>query len=83
MMSRDLNIRSFTAAGLFDMDDSEMWSGCQEPIGGFFRSQYPLNYQLGSETGRRETERPGLIDSTPSEAGIFGFYERWRQLMTP
>jgi len=82
-MSRDLNIRSFTAAGLFDMDDSEMWSGCQEPIGGFYRSQYPLNYQLGSETGRRETERPGLIDSTPSEAGMFGFYERWRQLMTP
>jgi 3-phenylpropionate/trans-cinnamate dioxygenase alpha subunit len=81
-MSRDINIRTFTAAGLFDMDDSEMWTGCQEAMGGFHRAQYPLNYQLGSETGRRETERPGLIDSTPSESGMFGFYERWRELMT-
>jgi 3-phenylpropionate/trans-cinnamate dioxygenase alpha subunit len=80
-LSRDVNIRTFTAGGLFDMDDAEMWTGCQEPIGGFYRKQFPLNYELGAETGRRETERPGLIDSTPSEASIFGFYERWNELM--
>jgi 3-phenylpropionate/trans-cinnamate dioxygenase alpha subunit len=81
-MSRQINIQTFTAAGLFDMDDAEVWTGCQDSIAGFMRSKYPLNYQLGTETGRRETERPGLIDSTPSEVSIFGFYERWRGLMT-
>jgi 3-phenylpropionate/trans-cinnamate dioxygenase subunit alpha len=82
-MSRDLNIRAFTTAGIFEMDDAELWAGCQEPIGGFYREKFPLNYELGAGGGRRETERPGLIDSAPTELGVFGFYERWKELITP
>lgn len=81
-LSRDLNIRSFTAAGIFDQDDAEMWIGCQEALAGAYRRKFPLNFQLGATSGRRESERPGVIDSTPSEAGVFGFYERWKELMS-
>jgi 3-phenylpropionate/trans-cinnamate dioxygenase alpha subunit len=81
-LSRTINIRYFSAAGLIDIDDSEMWLGVQKALGGVYRRKFPLNYQLGAETGRRESERPGLIDSTPSEVGIFGFWERWKQLMS-
>lgn len=81
-LSRVINIRYFSASGLIDVDDSEMWLGCQKALNGVQRRKYPLNYQLGAQTGRREDERPGLIDATPSEVGIFGFYERWKQLMS-
>lgn len=80
-LSRDLNTRHFTAAGLFDMDDAEMWLGCQQTLRAHQRKKYPLNYQLGGATARREDERPGLIDSTPSEIGVTGFYERWEDMM--
>jgi 3-phenylpropionate/trans-cinnamate dioxygenase alpha subunit len=80
-LSREINIRCYSAGGLIDIDDSEMWYGCQSGMGGFQRSKYPLNYQLGESRGRREDERPGLIDSTPSEAGVFSFHERWYELM--
>jgi 3-phenylpropionate/trans-cinnamate dioxygenase alpha subunit len=80
-LSRTLNTRNFTAAGLFDMDDAEMWVGCQQTLRGYQRRKHPLNYQLGGAMARRESERPGLIDSTPSEIGICGFYERWQHLM--
>jgi 3-phenylpropionate/trans-cinnamate dioxygenase alpha subunit len=81
-LSRTINIRYFSAAGLIDIDDSEIWLGVQKAVSGVYRRKFPLNYLLGAETGRREDERPGLIDSTPSEVGIFGFYERWKQLMS-
>jgi 3-phenylpropionate/trans-cinnamate dioxygenase alpha subunit len=82
-LSRDNNIRSFTAAGLLDADDAEMWLGCYKTLQGHQRQKHPLNYQLGGgDTARRENERPGLIDQTPTEISIFGFYERWRELMS-
>lgn len=80
-LSRHNNLRSFTAAGLLDADDAEMWLGVQETVRGYQRKKHSLNYQLGGHTARRENERPGLIDQTPSEVSIFGFYERWRNLM--
>jgi 3-phenylpropionate/trans-cinnamate dioxygenase alpha subunit len=81
-LSKDINTRNFTAAGLFDMDDAEMWLGCQQTLRGHQRKKHPLNYQLGGATARREVERPGLIDSAPSEIGVFGFHERWDELMS-
>jgi 3-phenylpropionate/trans-cinnamate dioxygenase alpha subunit len=80
-VSREANIRSFSAAGLIDIDDSEMWLGVQETVTGHQRRKYPLSYHLGGATARRENERPGLIDATPSEIGILGFYQRWSELM--
>lgn len=80
-LSRDNNIRSFTAAGLLDADDAEMWLGVQNTVRGHQRRKHRLNYQLGGQTARRENERPGIIDQTPTEISIFGFYERWKQLM--
>ncbi|HLY57449.1 MAG TPA: aromatic ring-hydroxylating dioxygenase subunit alpha [Stellaceae bacterium] len=80
-MSRREVGRSYNALGIIDSDDAEMWMGCMQGLRGHYRRKFPLNYDLGRATVHRENERPGSIDSTPSEVGVFGFWERWQELM--
>jgi phenylpropionate dioxygenase-like ring-hydroxylating dioxygenase large terminal subunit len=82
MSRRECN-RSYNAMGIIDSDDGEMWLGCQQALRGYHRRKFPLNYDLGKQTVHREAERPGNIDSTPSEVGVYGFWQRWQELMYP
>jgi 3-phenylpropionate/trans-cinnamate dioxygenase alpha subunit len=81
-LSRQLNIRSFTAGGVVDADDNEMWLQAQKGLTGYFRRNKPFNYQLGlGIEGVYEDERPGRLDNIPIESGVIGFHRRWHQLM--
>jgi hypothetical protein len=80
-LARDIQIRTFSPAGIFEQDDGEMWSYCTEASGGAYRRRFPLNYQMGAGHERADADRPGLIHPPPTEIGVFGFWERWRRQM--
>ena len=80
-LARKMQILTFSPSGIFEQDDGEMWGGCVEAMGGFYRRRFPLNYQMGAGHGRRDPEKPGVIHPPPTEISVFGFYERWRALM--
>lgn len=79
--ARDVLVRTFSPTGIFEQDDGEMWSMCTETLKGAYRRRFPLNYQMGAGHGRRDNERPGLLHKPPTEIGVFGFYEKWQELM--
>ena len=81
-LARKMQILTFSPSGVFEQDDGEMWGNCLEAMSGFYRRRFPLNYQLGAGHGRRDPEKPGLIHPPSTEIGVFGFYERWRTLMS-
>jgi phenylpropionate dioxygenase-like ring-hydroxylating dioxygenase large terminal subunit len=79
--ARDVLVRTFSPSGIFEQDDGEMWSMCTETLKGPYRRRFPLNYQMGAGHSHRDSERPGELHKPPTEIGVFGFYERWRELM--
>jgi len=81
-LARKMQILTFSPSGIFEQDDGEMWGECVEAMGGFYRRRFPLNYQMGAGRGRRDPNKPGVIHPPPTEIGVFGFYERWRALMS-
>lgn len=81
-LARDSQIRTFSPPGIFEVDDLEMWEGCSEGCRGFYSQRFPLNYQMGARHELRDPERPGVMLPPPTEIGVFGFYERWRALMS-
>jgi len=81
-LARKMQILTFSPSGIFEQDDGEMWGECVEAMGGAYRRRFPLNYQMGAGHGRRDPERPGLLHPPPTEISVFGFYERWRALMS-
>ncbi len=80
-LARDVQVRTFSPAGIFEQDDGEMWTACYQTLRGTYRRRFPLNYQMSANHGRTDPERPGLLHPPPTEIGIFGFYRRWRQAM--
>jgi 3-phenylpropionate/trans-cinnamate dioxygenase subunit alpha len=80
--ARDMQIRTFSPSGIFEQDDVEMWIQATRHLGGFFRSRFGLNYQMGWGHEESHPDRPGLLHASPTEIGVFGFYERWRELMS-
>lgn len=81
-LARQMQILTFSSSGIFEQDDGEMWGECTEVMGGAYRRRFPLNYQMGAGHGRRDPEKPGVIHPPSTEIGVFGFYERWRALMS-
>ncbi len=79
--ARDVLVRTFSPTGIFEQDDGEMWSMCTRTLNGPYRRRFPLNYQMGAGHAQRDGERPGELHEPPTEIGVFGFYERWRELM--
>ncbi|MEQ8232088.1 MAG: Rieske 2Fe-2S domain-containing protein [Gammaproteobacteria bacterium] len=72
---------TFSASGIFEQDDGVAWGDIAGFQGGVVRSRYPFNYQMGHGHGRTMPDKPGLIHPPSTEIGVFGFYERWRELM--
>jgi hypothetical protein len=81
-LARKMQILTFSPSGIFEQDDGEMWGESVEAMGGVYRRRFPLNYQMGAGHGRRDPEKPGLIHPPSTEISVFGFYERWRALMS-
>ncbi len=80
-LARDIQVRTFSPAGIFEQDDGEMWSYCTENARGAYRQRFPLNYQMGAGHERSDPDRPGLIHPPPTEISVFGFWQRWRKEM--
>ena len=81
-LARDIQLRTFSPAGIFERDDGEMWPYCTGASSGAYRRRFPLNYQMGARHEQADAGRPGPIHPPPTEIGVFGFWERWRRQMT-
>jgi len=79
--ARDQQNRTFSPSGIFEQDDGEMWMDATQAMRGFYRRRFPLHYGMGAGRGRKLLNRPGLVHPPNTEIGVFGFYERWRELM--
>ncbi len=73
---------TFSPSGIFEQDDGVAWGDIADFQGGPVRGQYPLNYQMGRGHGRRMDDKPGLIHPPSTEIGVFGLYEKWREMMS-
>lgn len=72
---------TFSPSGIFEQDDGVAWGDIAEFQGGPVRSQYPFNYQMGRGHGKTMEDKPGLIHPPSTEIGVFGLYEKWREMM--
>ncbi|HUY20501.1 MAG TPA: SRPBCC family protein [Candidatus Binataceae bacterium] len=79
--ARDQQNRTFSPSGIFEQDDGEMWMDASQSMRGFYRRRFPLYYGMGAGRGQTRPDRPGLTHPPNTEIGVFGFYERWRELM--
>jgi 3-phenylpropionate/trans-cinnamate dioxygenase alpha subunit len=79
--ARDQQNRTFSPSGIFEQDDGEMWMDATQATRGFYRRRFPLHYGMGAGRGRKLPNRPGVVHPPNTEIGVFGFYERWRELM--
>ncbi|HCU91013.1 MAG TPA: aromatic ring-hydroxylating dioxygenase subunit alpha [Gammaproteobacteria bacterium] len=72
---------TFSPSGIFEQDDGVAWGDIANVQGGPIRSQYPFNYQMGHGHGRTMDDKPGMIHPPSTEIGVFGLYEKWREMM--
>ncbi len=73
---------TFSPSGIFEQDDGVAWGDIANAQGGPIRSQYPFNYQMGHGYGKTMDDKPGVIHPPSTEIGVFGLYEKWREMMT-
>lgn len=80
-------ILSFGPSGMFEQDDSEIWTSISEATRGVIGQRYSFDYTmgLGHEVPVREragVDLPGVMGEVfITEANQRSFYRRWRQLM--
>ncbi len=72
---------TFSSSGIYEQDDGVAWGDIAEFQGGPVRRKYPFNYQMGRGHGKRMDDKPGLIHPPSTEIGVFGLYEKWREMM--
>ncbi len=80
--ARRMQTLTFSSSGIFEQDDGCIWGDMFTTLSGRQRRRHPLNYQMGAGHARELDDRPGLIHPPPTEIGIFGFHEYWRELMS-
>ncbi len=73
---------TFSPSGIFEQDDGVAWGDIANVQIGPIRSKYPLNYQMGRGHGKTMDDKPGLIHPPSTEIGVFGLYEKWREMMS-
>ena len=73
---------TLSPSGIFEQDDGVAWGDIANAQGGPIRSQYPFNYQMGHGYGKTMDDKPGVIHPPSTEIGVFGLYEKWREMMT-
>jgi hypothetical protein len=72
---------SFSASGVFEMDDAACWAEATGTMRGAIRKRKPLPYIMGSGRERPDADRPGLFSEVPNEDTVFGFYRGWLGVM--
>ena len=76
--------RAFGAGGLFETDDSAVWSGIQRTIKGTVGRQHPFVAQMGERANQGpDPEFPGRVTKhVYTELAARGFYSRWLEMLT-
>lgn len=75
-------IRTFTAAGLFEMEDGENWNAQQAAFSGYVTRQQPLCFQAGLGHERTFDEMPGVAGFVYSDSNQRAWQRRWLEFMT-
>ena len=76
--------RTFSPTGIFEQDDTEIWSTIQANGRGYLGRRQTASVQmgLGHELRGRLDEAPGATLGEPmSEVAVRSYYRRWEQLM--
>jgi hypothetical protein len=73
--------------GVFEQDDVDNWTHCDESTRWPAGRQLPFNYQLGFGHDRPTSEvlgpgLPGTVAMGYTEAALRSFYQRWLAVMT-
>ncbi|KIQ18468.1 3-phenylpropionate dioxygenase [Rhodococcus sp. MEB064] len=80
---RELSLRQFSPAGVFETDDGENWTEIQQVLKGWKARTTKFNAQMGLGTESNNKDGvPGLSSGLFSEAAARGFYHRWQDLMS-
>jgi 3-phenylpropionate/trans-cinnamate dioxygenase alpha subunit len=79
-------ISEFGPTGIFDQDDAEIWSNCEDTAKGYIGRSIYLNYQagLGVEVPvsiAYNIDVPGTLGSPFSDINMRGFYKMWLELI--
>jgi 3-phenylpropionate/trans-cinnamate dioxygenase alpha subunit len=72
---------SFSASGIFELDDGSAWAEATQAMRGAIRRTKPLNYSMGQGREKVDPDKPGLVSAVPNEDTVFGFYRGWREAM--
>lgn len=75
-------IRTFSAAGLFEMEDGENWNAAHSALRGYVTRQQPLCYKAGLGHERTFEEMPGVAGFVYSDANQRAWQRRWLEFMT-
>ncbi len=77
------NVRTFSAAGVFEQDDGENWVEIQRVLRGHQARNTPLNAQMGKGGSTdQHPVYPGRIGYVFSEDAARGFYKHWQRMLT-
>lgn len=79
---RLFTVRTFTAAGIFEQDDSETWADCQRNATASVVRDNPWLYQMNLGRSGPDGDYPGNVSFVLSEEAARGFYRRYVELMT-
>jgi 3-phenylpropionate/trans-cinnamate dioxygenase alpha subunit len=79
-------ISEFGPNGIFDQDDAEIWSNCEDTAKGYIGRSMYLNYQAGlgieiPASTKYNADIPGVFGSPFSDINMRGFYKTWLELM--
>jgi phenylpropionate dioxygenase-like ring-hydroxylating dioxygenase large terminal subunit len=76
--------RTFGAGGLFETDDSALWSGVQRTMRGVMGRRHPFVAQMGDRAGKdADPAYVGRVARTPySEVAARAFYQRWIEMLS-
>ncbi len=76
--------RAFGAGGLFETEDSAVWSGIQRTMKGAIGRRHPFAVQMGDRVNRGpDPDYPGRVTQRAySEVAARGFYHRWLEMLT-
>jgi phenylpropionate dioxygenase-like ring-hydroxylating dioxygenase large terminal subunit len=74
-------LTQFGPAGIFEQDDSEVWSLITETALGRVSRRCSSNYQMGIGREKPHETMPGQVGAFFSETGQRAFYRHWAKLM--
>ena len=71
----------FSASGMFEQDDVEVWEGCSETLGGEQRGRHAMVYMQLESPEISDSPFPGKVYAPPSDRPLLGFYSTWSECM--